>query len=116
MAGISVTSTGITTIAAAGTTFGTLGTLMAENPNVVVDWTQYAKHGLERLAERGITQQMIDIWVQTGKVLQQGQDKFVYITREGVAIVTKTGKLVTAYSSVYFDQNMQSIVQALFGG
>uniref|UniRef100_UPI003261B18D RHS repeat-associated core domain-containing protein n=1 Tax=Clostridium sp. NkU-1 TaxID=1095009 RepID=UPI003261B18D len=114
--GVSITAAGVSTIAAAGTSFGTMGTLIAQNPNISVNWSTYAQHGLRRMAERGITQQMVDAWVATGKILQQGADKFAYITREGMAVVDKAGKLITTYSSAQYDAAMQEIVKKLFGG
>jgi RHS repeat-associated protein len=113
---ISVTSAGISTIAATGTSFSTMGTLIAQNPNITINWSAYAKHGLERMAERGITQQMVNTWVSTGKVLQQSADKFAFVTREGVAVVDRAGKLITTWSSSQFDPAMQEIVKKLFGG
>ena len=111
-----MSAAGVSTIAAAGTTFGKMGTLLAENPNISVNWSIYADHAMQRLGERGISQQMVDAWVATGKFLRQGADKFVYITQGGVAVVSKTGKLITAYSNIYFDEAMKEIVKALFGG
>ncbi|MEM1485863.1 RHS repeat-associated core domain-containing protein [Oscillospiraceae bacterium PP1C4] len=90
--GLSFSAAGVSTIAAAGTSFGTMGTLIAQNPNITVNWSTYAQHGLSRMAERGITQQMVNTWVATGKVLQQGADKFAYITREGMAVVNSAGE------------------------
>lgn len=87
-----------------------------ENPNVQVDWSQYAQHGAERMQQRGLTQEMVEGFVKNGKVLSQGGgNKFAYVTQEGVAVVSKDGKLITAWSSVDFDENMISIVIALFG-
>ena len=115
VAGISVSTAGVSTIAAVGTSFGKMGTLIAQKPDVVVNWATYAKHGLQRLAERGITQKMVDSWVATGKVLQQAQDKFAFITKEGVAVVTSAGKLVTAYAKEQFDESIIEIIKRLFG-
>lgn len=103
-------------IAAAGTSFGTMGTLISQNPNIAINWSTYAKHGLERMAERGITQQMVNAWVSTGKVLQQGADKFAFITKQGMAVVSSAGKLITTYSSAQYDAAMKEIVKKLFGG
>lgn len=113
--GLSISASGASIIASAGTTFGKYGTLLSQSPNVNVDWSKYAEHGLKRMAERGITKNMVDLWVSTGKVLQQGADKFMYITQEGVAIVTRDGKLVTAYSKLQFDDNIKTVVKQLFG-
>ena len=114
-AGVSITTAGISSIAAAGTTFGKYGTLLSQNPNIAVDWSAYAKHGFERMAERGVTREMVDHWVKTGKVLQQGAEKLMYITKEGAVVMTKAGKLITTYSSEYFTPEFQEVVKSLFG-
>ena len=63
-----------------------------------------------------------DIWtsnvctLKNGKVLSQNNgNKFAYITQEGVAIVSKEGKLITAWSSADFDSSMLEIIRKLFG-
>jgi RHS repeat-associated protein len=97
-----------------GTSFGKLGTLI-ENPSIRVNWDAFAEHGFERMAQRGVTKEMVDSWVANGKALQQGANKYLFITKEGAAVVTKEGKLVTTYSSKFFDDNMIKIVKELFG-
>ena len=115
VAGISVTAAGVTTVAAAGTTFGSLGTLLANNPGIDVMWDKLDTYAQGRMVERGITQEMVNVWVQTGKVLEQGANKLVYITKEGVAILTRAGQLVTTYTKADFDANMLDIIKRLFG-
>lgn len=112
---VSVTSAGISTIAAEGTSFGKLGTLIENDGQQIVDWTKTTAHGLKRMAERGVTKDMIELWVKTGKALQQTPDKILYITQQGVVAVTKAGRVVTTYSSDYFDAEMQRVVECLFG-
>ena len=57
---------------------------------------------------RGITKDMVDYYVKNGKALSQNNgNKFAFVTREGVAIVTKEGKLVTTWSSDNFDNSMK---------
>ena len=68
----------------------------------------------KKMLERGVTRSMVDTWVSTGKVLRQVGDKFAFITKEGVAVVTETGKLVTAYTAAYYDDAMKKIVESLF--
>ena len=46
---------------------------------------------------------MVDSWVANGKTLKQG-----------AAVVTTEGKLVTTYSSKDFDENMINIVNQLY--
>ena len=84
-----VVEAGTSTLAKYGDDFGKMGTYV-ENPNIKVDWTQYAEHAAERMQQRGMTQ-------------------------EGVAIVSKEGKLITAWSSADFDSSMLEIVSKLFG-
>lgn len=54
-------------------------------------------------------------FVENGKVLLQNNgNKFAYITQEGGAIVSKEGKLITAWSSAYFDSSILEIINQLF--
>ena len=112
---VSVTSAGISTIAAEGTSFGKLGILIENGGQQIIDWTKTSIHGLERMVERGVTKDMIELWVKTGKALQQTPDKILYITKQGAVVVTNAGKIVTTYSSDYFDAEMQRVVECLFG-
>ena len=98
-----------------GDVFGKMGTYIA-NPGIKIDWSLFAAHGWERMAERGITKDMVESIIQNGKVLSQnGGNKFAYITPEGVAVISKEGKLITAWGRQYFDENMIEIVNKLFG-
>lgn len=58
---------------------------------------------------------MIEMWVKTGKALQQSGDKILYITRQGAVVINKAGMVITAYTSQYFDANMLEIIKKLFG-
>ena len=63
-----------------------------------------------------MTVEAVDRIIANGKVLaQNGGEKFAYVAREGVVVVTKTEKLVTTWSDKYFDENMVEIVKKLFG-
>lgn len=108
-------ASGTSTLAQYGDDFGKMGTYV-ENPNIKVDWTQYAEHAAERMQQRGMTQEIVNNIVENGKVLSQNNgNKFAYITQEGVAIVSKEGKLITAWSSADFDSSMLEIISKLFG-
>ena len=115
IAGISVTSGGITTIVALGTSFGKLGTLIANNGQQIIDWGKTTWHGMQRMIERGVTQNMVEAWVKTGKALQQAGDKILYITKQGAVVIDKAGRVITAYTSQYFDPAMKKVVEKLFG-
>ncbi len=115
VAGISVTSGGISTIAALGTSFGKLGTLIANNGQQIINWGKTTCHGIQRMAERGVTQNMVEVWAKTGKALQQAGDKILYVTKQGAVVINKAGQVITAYTSKYFDATMQEVVEKLFG-
>ena len=115
VAGISITSGGISTIAAFGTSFGKLGTLIANNGQQIIDWSKTTWHGMQRMIERGVTQNMVEVWAKTGKALQQAGDKILYITKQGAVVIDKAGKVITAYTSQYFNPAMQEVVEKLFG-
>ena len=70
---------------------------------------------MQRMFERGVTQNMVEVWAKTGKALQQAGDKILYITKQGAVVIDKAGKVITAYTSQYFDPVMQEVVEKLFG-
>lgn len=98
-----------------GDEFGKMGTYV-EKPAIKIDWTQCTQHGIERMNQRGMTKELVDSIVTNGKALSQCYgSKFAFITKEGVAIISKEGKLITTWSSANFDENMLEIVRRLFG-
>jgi hypothetical protein len=99
---------------ALGTQFDKLGKLVS-NPEIAVDWANTTAHGLRRMAERGVTQEMVQTWMSTGRVLQQTSDKFLYISQQGAVVVNRAGQVITAFGSGYFDSDMQKVVTQLFG-
>ena len=102
-------------IAEYGDEFGKMGTYV-EKIDIKIDWTQCTQHGIERMNQRGMTKELVDGIVANGKTLSQCfGSKFAFITKEGVAIVSKEGKLITAWSSMNFDENMLEIIRCLFG-
>ena len=103
---------GASSLGSGGVDFGKLGKLV-ENPNIKVDWGQYANHGLERMLERNISTDMVNNWVSTGKVLQQSNGQYLFITENGAAVVSATGKLITAMSKFDFDETMLDVVNDL---
>ena len=74
------------------------------------------EHGLKRMNQRGITQEMVNDFVQNGKALSQNEgNKFAFITKSGGAVVRKEGKLITTWGKDNFDANMKKIVAMLWG-
>jgi hypothetical protein len=98
-----------------GADYGKLGKVV-KNPGIKVDWNITSTHGLERMAERGVSQSMVNSWVKNGVALQQSSGNYLFITQEGAAVLSGSGKLITAYSSVYYDSAMQAVVNQLYGG
>ena len=97
-----------------GDDFGKLGT-MVENPGLKADWANTTAHGKERMAQRGVTQSMVDAWMEGGKVLVQNSGNYIYITKEGAAVFNSSGILITTYTSKDYDDSMWSVVKRLFG-
>ena len=61
------------------------------------------------MAQRGVTKEMVETWVATGKAIQQYGDKFLMVTKEGETVITKAGKLVYIWRRI-FDISMQDMV------
>ena len=102
-------------LAQLGDNFGRMGTYV-NSPNITVDWNQYAGPAMERMEQRGMTVNMVNDIVENGRVLMQNNgDRFAFITREGVVILSREGRLITMWSSADYDSNMVEIVGRLFG-
>ncbi|HHP9021786.1 TPA: LXG domain-containing protein [Listeria monocytogenes] len=98
-----------------GTDFGKIGKLV-NHPNIKINWSEYAEHGMSRLKQRGLSKSQVDDFVEHGKVLSQNEgEKFAFITEDGVVIVSKDGKLVTAWGKKDFDEGMKKIIGKLYG-
>ena len=101
--------------ATAGTDFGKLGTLIENTGRRIVDWANITYHGLQRMLERGVTQQDVELWVKYGKALQQSDGKIAYIAKEGVVVLDRLGRVITAYGSDRFDEAMLQVIRRLYG-
>jgi len=88
---------------------------LVEHPGQKANWSNITTHGTERMAQRGVTQSMVDNWVSNGKVLKQSSGNHIYITKEGAAVLNSAGELVTTYPRANFDASMLDIVKQLFG-
>ena len=94
-----------------GTQLGRLGTLTPNNKPAIKGLTQ---HGLQRMAQRGVSKALAQKIINTGYAVAQSGGKILYFTKEGVVVLTETGKVVTAYSSAYFDETMKAIVSLFY--
>ncbi|EHK4067335.1 LXG domain-containing protein [Listeria monocytogenes] len=98
-----------------GTDFGKIGKLV-NHPNIKINWSEHSEHEMSRLKQRGLSKSQVDDFVERGKALSQnGGEKFAFITENGVAIVSKDGKLVTAWGKKDFDEGMEKIIEKLYG-
>ncbi|EGP9129821.1 hypothetical protein I0559_002319 [Listeria monocytogenes] len=98
-----------------GTDFGKIGKLV-NHPNIKINWSEHSEHGMSRLKQRGLSKSQVDDFVERGKALSQnGGEKFAFITENGVAIVSKDGKLVTVWGKKDFDEGMEKIIEKLYG-
>jgi hypothetical protein len=61
------------------------------------------------------TKDMVNKWMSEGKVLEQSSGNYIYISKEGVVVFNKSGKMITTYSSQHFDENMTNIIKQIFG-
>lgn len=95
-----------------GDKFGKLGEY-TKNPKISINWSQTTNHATSRMAERGLSQNTVSNIVKNGKAFLQPGNKYLLVTKEGAAVVDSTGKLITAYSSAYFDETMLTLLRLL---
>lgn len=88
-----------------------MGTLAKNTKPVIKGLTQ---HGIERMAERGVSKALAQKNVNTGYAIAQNGGKVLYFTKEGVVVLNEAGKVVTAYSSKYFDEAMKAIIELFY--
>ena len=67
------------------------------------------------MVERGVTQEMVNEWVRTGKALEQPGGKYLFVTENGAAVVDSQGKLITVWSRADFKGDFPALVEQLFG-
>ena len=94
-----------------GTKIGRLGTLTRNTKPAIKGLTQ---HGIQRMAQRGVSKALAQKIINTGYAVSQGGGKVLYFTKEGVVVLNAAGQVVTAYSSAYFDEAMQAIISLFY--
>lgn len=95
-----------------GDKFGKLGEY-TKNPKISIDWSRSTNHATSRMVERGLSQNTVSNIVKNGKAFLQSENKYLLVTKDGAAVVDSTGKLITAYSSAYFDETMLTLLRLL---
>ena len=94
-----------------GTQLGRWGTLIKNTKPVIKGLT---KHGLQRMAQRGVSEALAQKIINTGYAVSQSGGKVLYFTNEGVVVLNAAMEVVTAYSSKYFDETVQAIVSLFY--
>lgn len=89
---------------------------VTERPNIKVNREIKSIHSEDKLKERNISKSDVEKWVENGIPVEQiKNNKYAFVTKEGVAVVRKDGKFITAWSAIYFDKDMLEIIRKLFG-
>ena len=95
-----------------GDKVGELGTYV-KNPKIKVNWSQTTQHATQRMAERNMSQSAVNSIVKNGYAFSQGGGKYMFLTKNGVAVVTDTGKLITTYGKAQFDDVIIQLLKLL---
>ncbi|MED4781965.1 hypothetical protein P9579_15025 [Brevibacillus choshinensis] len=104
----------VNTIVKVGDKIGNLGTLV-NNPGIKVSWESARQHALNRIAQKGVTSEMFESWVKNGKAIMQDENTYLFLTKEGVAVVSKEGIPQTAYTAEYFKDHIKNAITQIFG-
>lgn len=85
---------------------------VTENPGISIE--KFSSHGLDQAITRGIgSQNIINTIRNPLVVLQQGSDKYVYISKAASVVIDNSGKFITAVGSSQFNNTVQEIVNLL---
>ena len=103
---------GIKSIPKLGSQIGRLGKLVKNTKPAIKGLT---RHGLQRMAQRGVSQSMARNIVRSGHAIAQSGGKTLFFTQAGVVVLNKAGEVVTAYSSKFFDAAMKEIIRKFYG-
>ena len=103
---------GIRSIPKLGSQIGRLGKLVKNTKPAIRGLT---RHGLQRMAQRGVSQSMAKSIVRSGHAIAQSGGKTLFFTQAGVVVLNKAGEVVTAYSSKFFDAAMKEIIRQFYG-
>lgn len=95
-----------------GDQIGNFGKLV---DNLDIQWTGSRQHALNQMKKKGVTEAQVQSWIKNGKVIQQDTDTFMYVTKDGVAILNKQGVLQTAYGKDHFKDPIINAIQQLYG-
>lgn len=89
-----------------GSQIGRLGRLVKNTRPAIRGLT---RHGLQRMAQRGVSESLAKSIVRSGKAIAQSGGKTLFFV-----VLNKAGEVVTAYSSRFFDSAMREIVKQFY--
>lgn len=90
--------------------------ILTNNPKIQINRDIPNIHSWEKLKERNIDIIEVEKCMKYGACIEQDRgNKYVYITKEGAAVVRKDGKLITAWAKNNYDENMIEIIKKLYG-
>lgn len=96
-----------------GDSFGKYGTYV-KNPKIKVDWTKTTAHGAERMQERNMTKTLVEKVVSSGKAFSQNSgSKYLFLSKDGAAVLSSSGELITTYSSANFTDDIIALLKLL---
>lgn len=96
-----------------GDSFGKYGTYV-KNPKIKVDWAKTTEHGAQRMQERNMTQNLVEKVVSSGKAFSQNSgEKYLFLSKDGAAVLSKSGELITTYSSANFTDDVIALLKLL---
>jgi hypothetical protein len=88
-----------------GRSFGRIGTVV-QNPGIVIRGFAGSKvpgHAINQIINRGVTPELLQATVTNPTVvLQQGANRFLYLTEQAAVVITKDGQVVTAWTQREF--------------
>jgi hypothetical protein len=88
---------------------------LVNNPSLSVNWGDARVHALNRMSKNGVTQEMFESWVKNGKAIMQDENTFLFLTKEGAAVVSKDGIPQTAYTAAQYKDHIINAITQVFG-
>ena len=105
---------GVREVAQYGDKIGNLG-VMVKNPNITPNWATANQHMFNRMDKYGITKEMFESWVKNGTAIQQDANTILYLNREGVAVMSISGRPITTYGADSFIPHIVEAIKKIFG-
>jgi hypothetical protein len=74
-------------------------------------------HAIERMAERGVSSGELESTVAEPLIiLQQTEDKFLFLSDSAGVVVTRDGRVITTYPAANFDARIKEILKYVHQG